>query len=84
MLLDNPTNLSDSEFEDLVTEVSKLKREINEFEIRVLPYTPSTLEASHWHKIVNVKSIKSGIDKDYARGRMGAEFICDLRAGYFG
>jgi hypothetical protein len=61
MILDNLTNLSDTEFEDLVTEVSKFKLDIKEFKIKVLPYAPSTLEASNWHQTVNVKSIKSGI-----------------------
>ena len=31
MLVDNRTNLADSEFEDLVTEVAKCKRVIKEF-----------------------------------------------------
>ena len=44
MLLNNPTNLSDSEFQDLMTEVAKCKRDIKDFEIKVLPYRPSTFE----------------------------------------
>ena len=84
MLLDNPTNLSDSEFEDLMTEVAKCKRDINEFEIKVLSYTPPTFESSIWHEAINVKSIKPGINKDYGRGRMIDEFYRDLCNGYFG
>ena len=44
MLLNNPTNLSDSEFQDLMTEVAKCKRDIKDLEIKVLPYRPSTFE----------------------------------------
>lgn len=84
MLVDNHTNLADSEFEDIVTELSKMKRDIRNFEIGVLPHDPPTIEASNWHETVTVKSIDSGVSKAYGRGTMGAKFIRDLRAGYFG